>query len=306
MSAAADPPENAGPVVDAEFFDLILETDLANIIQKAKSGAPLTKREREMIEAERTRLANRAAPASFHLEGEGPKTALDSMTQEQLAGAWGYSVRSIKGWLADGRAKNDPCPLKKPGDMVEWFERVHAPRQAPEKLRGAVSRVLALIETGAASSSPSEAARTPVERVEISEDEKGMIAMLNRHRTAEAELHAKYMDAVANADEAKMSLYMREWSNMGQKLRQLEKDAPKALQEMGIYVRKDDVIRELEPLHRAIMKSFRQTLRVQRIRLKNAETAEDWNRLVDELVDEVGEILVMSEFAEPLVLEEAA
>lgn len=291
------------PPIDAHFFEQILETDLANIVKKASNGSPLSKREREMIEEERTKLQKKPEPA-FKLEGEGPVSRLAGMTQRELAEEWGYSERSIKGWLADGRSKNDPCPLTRPAEMPEWFSRVHAPRQCPDKLRNAADRICAG-ETARAQSAPAGDNLPPAERIEVAEEEKGLLAMLNRYRNAEATLHQKYMAAIDSGNEQRAGFLMREWSEMGEKLRALEKVAPKALEELGIYVRKDEVLRELEPLHRAIIKAIRQALRMSRPRLKAAASAEEWNRITDQVVDETAQMLVDSDFAEPLELEAA-
>lgn len=303
MKTDADTEETQEPVIDAAFMETILETDIANIVKKAFNGTPLSKREREMVEYERTRLLLKSQP-TFKLEGEGPVNRLEGLKQEELAHEWGYSVRSIKGWLADGRAKNDPCPLKHPGDMLAWFSRMHVGRDVPEKLRDAVMRLQDTQNTKAVALEIVVKA-PPVERIEIPEEQKGLLAMLNRYRDAEPALHRKYMDAIESGDEQKAGFYMREWSAMGEKLRALEKIAPKALEELGIYVKKDEVTRELETLHRAIVKSIRQALRMSRPRLRAAETGEEWNRVTDGIVDELCQMLVESEFAEPLLLEVA-
>ena len=294
---------DAGEVeINADFFANILETDLANVVKKASSGQPLNKREREMIEEERTRLQKKPTSA-FTLEGEGPATALEKMTQRELAEEWGYSVRSIKGWIAEGREKNDPCPLTRPGEMPAWFARVHAPRECPDKLRDAARRILAGDKTKALSVAPPPA--VPMERIEIAEGEKGMLAMLDRYRTAEATLHRKYMEAVEAGDETRSQFLLSEWSKMGEKLRQVEKSAPAALEALGIYVRRDEIQRELEPLHHAVLKSFKQALRLHRHRLRLTETTDEWNLVSDEIVNEVALMLCESDFTEPLELDAA-
>lgn len=289
-------------VIDAAFFDTILEQDLANIVKKANAGQPLTKREREMMEEERAKRMKKPPTCDFSLEGEGT-SALERMTQAELAAEWGFSVRTIKGWIAQGKSAGDPAPLTKPAEMPAWFARIHAPRQAPDKLRAAAQRIVAGEKAKAAENPPPVAA--PAEQIEIAEHEKGMLAMLNRYRDAEASLHARYMAAVATGDESKSGFYMSEWSKMGEKLRQQEKMAPKALEEMGIYVRKDHVQRELEPIHSAIIKAFRQGLRMARPRLKGSQTSDEWSRITDEVVNEVCAMLTDSDFREPLELEVA-
>lgn len=309
MSAIPPPPaeQPAAPaVIDAAFFDNILETDLANVIKKATRGLPLSAREREMIEAERARLKKASAPPEFELEVTGPESALEQMTQKELAVEWGVSLRTIKGWSAEGLAAKDPVPLTKPDQFPGWFARVHAPRQCPEKYRLAAQRIL-LGGKATPATTPAPSTPPPRERTVISEESKGLLAMLERHREAEARLGTEYMKAVDQGDEVRSSFLLGQWSNMGEKLRALEKAAPKALEEMGIYVRKDDVMRELEPLHRSIPKSFRQRFRLARVKLLTLAQAgpEEWNREIDKIVEDVCRGLVDSDFREPLELEVA-
>lgn len=298
MSAAADEP----PEITADLFDEVLVRDLANIVRKASSGQPLTKREREMIEAERSRLASsqKSREPDFQLEGAGERSPLEGLTQEKLAAAWGYSVRQIKNWIQDGREKADPAPLTRPAEMPAWFERVFAPRKCPDRLRLAVQ---VLLDAKPANSAGSPAAApVPAERIAIDDSEKGLLAMLGRLRESEALLHAKYLAAV-DVDENKASFLFSEWGKIVEKLRALEKSAPKALEELKIYVRRDEIMRELAPLHAAILKSFRQAIRQGRHRLRAAADTTEWNAIADSLVDEAATMLCESQFATPLDLE---
>ena len=299
MSAAADEP----PEITADLFAEVLERDLANIIRKASSGQPLTKREREMIEAERSRLASsqKSREPDFQLEGAGERSPLEGLTQEKLAAAWGYSVRQIKNWIQDGRAKADPAPLTRPAEMPAWFERVFAPRKCPDRLRLAVQ---VLLDAKPATPSPGATATAPVppERIAIDDSEKGLLAMLGRLRESEAILHAKYLAAV-DVDENRANFLFSEWGKIVEKLRALEKSAPKALEELRIYVRRDEIMRELAPLHAAILKSFRQAIRQGRHRLRATADANEWNAVADSLVDEAATMLCESQFATPLDLE---
>ena len=67
---------------DEAFFARILRDDIEHIVKRAESGAPLTARERELIERERTRLAMtpsaEAVGEVFELVGgsEGPLVGL--------------------------------------------------------------------------------------------------------------------------------------------------------------------------------------------------------------------------------------
>jgi hypothetical protein len=289
-------------VIDAAFFENILETDLANIVKKASSGQPLNKREREMIEEERTRRQKSPTHTSFALEGEGAANSLDKLTQRELAELWGYSLRQVKNWIHDGRVANDPAPVTNPDKMPAWFQRIYAPRECPEKLRLAAQRLLESKAT--VGSKPSTVAHPPV-RMEVPDAEKGLLAMLDRYRTAEVTLHTKYMAAVDAGDETRASFLMSEWKKMGESVRGLEKNAPKALEEARIYVRRDEIQRELEPLHAAILKAFRQGFRSARAKLKSADGADAWGQSVDAVVDDIARMLVETEFREPLELEAA-
>lgn len=301
-SAAEETLESpAVPVVDAFLLETILEKDLANIVEKSRRGVALSARERVLIEGKLSRLKEGDAPADFVLEPEGPAAAMERMTQKDLAEAWGVSVRTIKGWTAAGIGAADPVPLARPRDFPAWFQRIHAPRVCPERYRLAAQK----LEDGeqVEKAAPVVAAR---ERLVIPDENKGLLAMLERHREAEAQLGTDYMEAVERGDEVRASFLLSQWSSMGEKLRQLEKLAPRALEELGIYVRKEDVARELEPLHRAILKTFQQELRKCRPKLRATQTAEEWNLISDEIVGGVASMLTETEFRDPLTLEGAA
>lgn len=299
------PPPEAEP--DAGFFAMILETDLANIVKKATAGQPLTKREREMIEAERERRQAQAAaaadPAANFALDANPPSPLAGMLQRELAQVWGYSHRTIKNWIADGRAAKDPAPLTRPAEMPAWFARIYAPRECPEKLELATQRILAgFAAPSATAPKNAEPPAAAPEKVEIAEEEKGLLAMLDRYRTAEVTLHAKYMAAIDAGEETKANFLMAEWSKLGEKCRALEKAAPKALEELGIFVRRDEVQRELAPLHDSILKAFRQSFRLHRSRLRSTDTSSAWNAIVDAIVDEVALMLAATSFTAPLEL----
>lgn len=300
----APDPHATEPPVDGPFLNGILEVDVANIARKAQTGQPLTRREREIIEEERTKRGGNDASAGFNLEGEGAIPALERMTQKELAELWGYSLRQLKNWLREGRQANDPAPVTQPALMCAWFARNHAPREAPEKLRRAAARILEGHRVEDADSRQAKPV-VPAALVEVQEEDKGLLAMLDRYRTAEVRLHKLYMAAVEAGNEVRAQFLLAEWSKMGDKARALEKQAPKALEEAGIYVRRAEIQRELEPLHAAIIKTFRQEFRMARVRLKAAANHEEWARVVDAVVNEIGKMLCETEFREPLELDVA-
>lgn len=301
-------PSDAGtpelPVMDVAGLESILAKDLENISQKAMRGLPLTAREREMVAAHLNGLKKGSEPEAFELEADGPATALEKMTQKELAVAWQVSLRTIKGWHAEGIAAGDPAPLANPSKFAAWFERIHAPRECPQRYRDSAQRILAG-EKAAAAVAAEKPPEKPPERLVIESEAKGMLAMLERFRESEARLGLQYMDAVTAGDEVRASFLFSQWTKTGEQLRSLEKVAPQALEALGIYVKKEEIQRELEQLHRAILKSFRQQLRMCRPRLRAAATSEDWNRVSDEIVEEVALMLIETEFREPLTLDAA-
>lgn len=287
---------NAAPAAEDEDeldFNSILENDLANIVRKSAAGQPLTKREREMVEEERDRRNQK--PAAFQLAPEKPPGPLTGLTQQELAEKYGYSYRAIKLWVADGRKANDPAPLDDPPAMPAWFARIYSPRTAPDRL-------LRACQTLATEARPSEPAPAPIARIEISDTEKGLLAMLERVRTAEAEMHARYMAAAVAGERDKADYLSAEWQKSVEKLRALEKSAPQSLAEAGIYVRKDEVTREMIQLHAGIIKSFKQALRKARVSLRATATTEEWNLLTDRIIDDTCAALVQDGFREPLEL----
>lgn len=292
-----NPEPPAEPPEEELDFNVILENDLANIIRKSAAGQPLTKREREMVEQERDRR-NQKQPSDFHLAPEKPAGPLTGLTQQEIAEKYGYSYRAVKLWVSDGRKANDPAPLDDPPAMPAWFARIYSPRTAPDRLIRAC-HALANLSRPAESAAP---ART-IARIEISDAEKGLLAMLERVRTAEAEMHARYMEAVAAGEREKADYLASEWQKSVEKLRALEKSAPQSLADAGIYVRKDDVTRDLIQLHSGIIKAFKQALRKSRVDLRATETTEAWNLLADRIIDETCTALVEDDFREPLILD---
>lgn len=287
-------PTAEAPAEEELDFNSVLENDLANIIRKSAAGQPLTKREREMVEEERDR---RNQNPVFHLAPEKPPGPLTGLTQQEIAEKYGYSYRAVKLWVADGRKANDPTPLDDPPAMPAWFARIYSPRAAPDRLIRACQSLASLAR-------PSEKAPAsqPITRIEISDAEKGLLAMLARVRTAEAEMHARYMAAVDSGERDKADYLSAEWQKSVEKLRALEKSAPSALAEAGIYVRKDDVTRELLQLHSGIIKSLKQAIRKSRLTLQSATTTEAFHHAADEIVDLACAALVATDFAEPLEL----
>jgi len=278
------------------LFDQAVDRDAEALARRAADGQLLTQREREYLVAERDRRKN-ARESVLVLQGERGGGKLAGCTQAELAERWGYSVRAIKDWVRRGKDVNDPCPIDRPGEMPAWFERAHPGRRCPGRLAEAAERLEAGPELQISPAPP------VAERIEIDESEKGLLATLNRARENEATLYVKYQAAVDAADENRATFLRKEWSTAAENLRSLEKTAPKTLEEIGIYVRKSEVQRELGALHGAVIKTFLQAIRNARLRLRAAASQREWNAIAEELVGEAREMLCNGEFTEPLDVE---
>ena len=280
------------PQVTAETLARVRAAEIAAALGKLEGGRSLSRRERELLESE----AGKGTAGDFHLEAPAPGP-WDQWTQDELAVAYGYSIRQVKNWIADGKATGDPAPVRDPASMPAWFERQYAPRAAPERLRLAVQRMI----EGQAPATKEEPKPAPPATA-MTEAEKGVLATLGRLEEAEAELHRQYMAAAAAGDETRAQFLRSEWTKIAERLRAYQKSAPATLEQLGIYLRKDEVAKEMRSIHSAILQTFRQAFRRAGLRLTGATSPAEWGAEVDRLVDEIGQTLADSGFAEPLDL----
>jgi len=282
-----------------ELLEQARANELTAIEKKVAAGSVLSARELAILEA----AADPPLPSpDFALEADQSPGPLAGLTQAQLASRYGYSQRAVKKWIHDGREKSIPAPLDRPEEMIGWFGQVYDPRQAPQKLRLAVQSILAEIATPA--NAPE--APPPRPRVEVAEAEQGFEAMLRRLRNSEATKFREYEQAVEDQDVSRAGFLFSEWTKIVEKLRALEKTAGQTLETMGIFVRKEEVARELAQIHAAIPRSLKMALR--RLRRKASEAAADpaaWNLFVEEYVDRCCNQLVDTGFVEPLELDVA-
>lgn len=284
----------------------MLAQDLERVLAKAEAGERLTAADRKLLEAEAKRREVESSGSGDKKGGEGallPEEVAEVEwgSLQEAAEGYGYSVRMVKKWRADGREEGQVCPLGWPSRMGAWFERVYHPRKAPARLQLAVQR---LLDKG----KPEEAAVAEEREAlpMVAEQEMGLLAMLGRMRTAEATLHAQYMDAVERQNKHGAAFYQKEWGEAVNRLRALEKSAPAALEAQGVYLRRADVRRELVPLHQSVEKGVRMAIKRERLRLAAVVgSADEFDEAVDRLLDRVFEELVRCDFAAPLVLEEA-
>jgi len=308
----------ASAVIEPGEAAELLASDLRRVADKAREGRPLTISERRLL-AEAAEVGDAGAENEGGEGGEGAAAggatndgrglapglapAIEWRSLAEAAEGYGYSLRQVKNWKRDGVAAGDPAPIGDPAEMPGWYERVYAPRVAPDRLREAAYQLAAQAkERGGGDAG--ERARAPEAVPLVAEQELGLLAMLDRLRKAEATLHAQYMRAVETQDRNSAAFYQKEWGASVERLRAAEKAAPAALEAQGIYIRRADVRRELVPIHQAIAKGTRSALK--RARLKLAAAVGDssaWGVAVDEVLDEVFGQMAEADFAPILELE---
>lgn len=231
-------------------------------------------------------------------------------TQAVYADRYGYHVRAIKGWIAEGRAANYPPPLDEPEKMPEWWTVVHPKRSVPGRLliaaQGKAPSKTAPAPTappppGPPPPPPSSDA-PPADRTRLPKAGLGFAGALQRLREAESEAHEAYQAAKEDEDgnglpkdPAKVEQLRRAWNDINEQLRFQEKAAAEVLSKSGEMVLKADVHRELTRIHSAIVGGVRSLLR--RVKAKSGNvTLEQAMPAFDAEVDRVFSELIESQF----------
>lgn len=276
-----------------------LERDLGRIVAKAQAGERLTVREREIVEAARADLAPAGEPPESVSALRGGGVTIDGI-QPVIAERYRVSERTLKGWIRRGRDLGDPCPFRRPAEMPAWYERCFPDRRCPEKVMAAIDDLLAGAETDAA---PAESVPAGNDwKVEIDEGEMGIAAMLSRARRHEAMVYRLFVAAMEKNETDRAAFLQKQWGDAAEKLRAIEKMAPKALEELGVYVRKDEVKREVSVIFGSVLKVFEAEFRAARGKLMKVEGQGAWDRAVGDVVEKAKALLLESSFAEPLEL----
>lgn len=148
------------------------------------------------------------------------------------AESYGYSVRQIKNWLADGKGAGKPPPLDEPAKMPGWFESVYSKR-CPEKLATAVGRLTGEGPKQGEKKEAEEAIPLP----DISADALGVEADLARFRRKSALAHRLHEQALERGDISKARGYMDQATAISAEIRQLEKLLPILKAEAGEWGR---------------------------------------------------------------------
>lgn len=347
MSDDTTPPAALTP----EAVEALLDADVANIIALVTAGQPLTKAQRETLAehvkrkkpaakqneappapAASTTPAPSADPGAFSLAGE-TITAKDMMTAADAAedadaipgeyrrplkfyaDRYGYSLRAVKGWIAEGRAVPEPQgpkppPLDNPEAMLVWWHEVKANRAPTRLLAVAQAARNARVGTGeptekgnkgTGAGTPAPAPTTPATPTPPKPRAVGFAASLERVRQAEAEANERYLVEFGKPDDerddAKTSRLRREWSELSEQLRFLEKAAPDVLAKSGEMLTTAEVRRVLTKLHGPIVSGVRSLFRRTRQKAQAGATLDDLEKIYAAEVERLFGELVASEFA---------
>lgn len=192
---------------------------------------------------------------------------------------YGASIRSIKGWLAKGRAKQDPTPFDDPVKLAEWWGR-HFEIKVPEKIlsvarQGAPAAVpppvvrtelpgkLVSFPAPGAASIPAAAQppqvnyrvdRTDLEAV-VGLDMAGVIDRLKRILTVNTEAYEKAL-CDPNADESKLTLLARRCDTCIERLRKMETGLIENRKKSGELVERSQLASEVAPVFEAMTSSL--------------------------------------------------
>jgi hypothetical protein len=165
---------------------------------------------------------------------------------------YGCSIRSIKGWLAKGREKQDPPPFDEPGEMPAWWQR-HFTQKVPDRLLGAEPSAPVAEKPKAPSAPPQRAART-IEDVEGMGLDEALLAMEKALRLNSDEYAKALCDP--NADESKLSLLSRRVDTIVERMRKLQDSVDKRAEREGKIVHRSELIAQVGPVLAAMRSSL--------------------------------------------------
>jgi hypothetical protein len=175
-------------------FGKVLEKDLANIIKKAAAGAPLNKRERDLIEAERTKREKKPPPPPEKKKSGRASNTGYSRSYNFYAEQYSASARTVKRWVKTGKDHTPdpiPCPLDDPTSMRSWWGSCMS-QTCPDGILAAEVAALKT-EARAPSNQAGQAPEVPdsIPVVEIGTEEKGLAAAMKRLEQMEVEFSKK-------------------------------------------------------------------------------------------------------------------
>lgn len=195
---------------------------------------------------------------------------------------FGYSERAVKGWVGEGRAVGDPCPLDDPAAMPDWWSRVKPKRSVPARILAAANGPADEPGEEAAEDLPLFRPAAPAAPVEV---EGGLRAAVVGLRDAEARARGAYLEAVEavarETDEAKakslessMERKRRAWADLSKELRTSEKALLEVEKQQGEALSRAEVRAELTRIHAAIYTGIKNLVRRVRPKLEGKLSTE--------------------------------
>jgi len=183
------------------------------------------------------------------------------------------SNRTLKGWLAIGRAATPPDlpPYDAPERMAAWYARnkknrvpdhlvALAASSAAQAARVAPPADLTLSSCGHVTTPPPAvapaAAAPPVPAAPAAGPARGFSATLDRLRAAEAIAGERYTQLILEGKDDEAAAVERRWQKLRSDLRDYERDAQKVLSAEGKLWLADDVTAALFELHTVLFQSI--------------------------------------------------
>lgn len=220
--------------------------------------------------------------APGEVQGEANSAGEYRQPQKVYAERYGYSVRAIKGWVAEGRAAGDPCPLDDASAMPDWWSRVKQRRVPPRLLKTAGHGEPEAEAVDQAEGLPLFC-KPPA--TAAGESESGFRASVHALREAEARARQGYFNArdeleratteeAIKTAEGKVERLRRAWNELSKELRISEKALLELESQTGDMLPKAEVRRELLRIHGAIYTGFKNLVRRVRPKLEGKLSTE--------------------------------
>ena len=241
--------------------------------------------------------------------------------QVAVAVRYGVSLRTVKRWVAVGRAHKDPPPLDSATSMQEWARRMVA-RRASGFSRDVPEEIDLLAEREARPSDPPPAA---VDAELVGGDAVGSAALpgpsqqphgINLdtwdpeavsydHVISAAKLNFAVQQsllrkAYESQDKDQVRTALVSFREAMNQLREVERDRQKIMLNRGELLRRDEVRKALNAVHAVIPGTFRSRLKAAFPSISTLTASRyNWEEWVDATVDEICRHMVDSRFALP-------
>ena len=227
-------------------FDKVLEKDLANIVKKASAGAPLTARERALIEAEKSKRAKPTAPKAAPRVRPKAKSGRSAMTgyvesYQWYAARYGSARRTVMRWVKTGKEMQpDPilCPLDEPTKMRGWWAACMTQRCPP----GIIAAEIAALNAGEEVEDLKEELE-PDDGLDLGDEVPGLAGTMGRLEKMELHLARK-------ADQPGQA---KPWLDTISRMTSTAANLRKELQAQGKLVLRAEAAMEIQSFHGQIV-----------------------------------------------------